>query len=91
MDIRRGNLTIISIHALEHASRKDAEKLKNILQGKSRRVKDAIKIMEKSGSIDYARSKANYFASEAKKCLRVRLLRRSELTSLVDKVVHRCR
>lgn len=74
-DITEGKRTLITIHAMRNASGADAEKLRSILSSKTQeqaKIRGAIALLEKHGSIDYAESYATRLMS---KC-------RSQLSSL---------
>lgn len=70
-DIREGKKTIMIIHAL---SRSDEDERRFILSTLGREdaddeVKEVIKILDKMGSLDYAKSKAMYFSKMAKEAI----------------------
>jgi len=71
-DITEGKRTLITIHALSHAQKKDAQALRSILRSKTHskaKISQAISILEKTGSIDYADSYADHLMSSGKQSL----------------------
>ncbi len=71
-DIESGKKSLIIIHALETLPEEKREVLKNILQKKSNtpeEIKEAINLLKKSGSIEYAKNKAIDLIDSAKKDL----------------------
>ncbi len=67
-DIHEGKRTLLVIHALGHAGKKDAGRLKKILAmhtNDKKLVREAIEIIKRSGSIDYAREKAEKMVEAA--------------------------
>lgn len=67
-DIHEGKRSIMVIHCLDKASEVDANRLKEILALKTtdqELIKEAISIMVKTGSIDYAKKKAEQLINEA--------------------------
>lgn len=66
-DITEGKITLLVIHALQNASIKDKDRLKNILAmhtSDKEIINEAIAIIDKYGSADYAREKANTLEAE---------------------------
>ncbi len=66
-DITEGKITLLVIHALQNASAKDKGRLKDILSMHTtdkRSIAEAIAILDKYGSADYARKKANKLEAE---------------------------
>lgn len=60
-DIHEGKRTIMVLHALDHSSEKDKKRLLEILNAHpsdEKTIREAIAIIEKNGSIEYARGKA---------------------------------
>ena len=60
-DINEGKITLIVIHTLKHSSRKDRERLLEILKMHTEDrnlIKEAVEIMERNGSLDYAKGYA---------------------------------
>lgn len=60
-DIHEGKRTIMVLHTLEHANPKDKKRLLDILNAHpsdEKTIREAISIIEKNGSMDYARKKA---------------------------------
>jgi geranylgeranyl diphosphate synthase type I len=97
-DIRNGKRTLIIVHALERLKRpsKDRDTLLAALgneKATADEVKEAIAVLERTGSIDFVTGQAQEFASEAKKLLAC--LSDSEekrmLTALIDYAVGRDR
>ncbi len=57
-DIQEGKVTLIVVHALNHSSKKDRARLIEILKAHTKseiEIKEAISIMERSGSVKYAK------------------------------------
>ena len=76
LDIKKGKKTLIVCHALSRAKGDDRIKLLDILQTpvdetSDEMVKDAVKILNKIGSIDYANKIALKLVNEAKSELKV--------------------
>ncbi|MFB6206136.1 MAG: polyprenyl synthetase family protein [Haloglomus sp.] len=68
-DIHEGKKTLPVIHAITHADADDAERLVDILwadENTDAEVREAIRVMESAGSIDYARERARALAAEAR-------------------------
>ncbi|VVC72108.1 Short chain isoprenyl diphosphate synthase [uncultured archaeon] len=73
-DISEGKRSLITIHALTHASAKDRKRLSGILLSRTKEQKEigeAIRICRESGSIGYAAGKAKELAEKAKEGLMV--------------------
>ena len=75
-DIREGKRTLMVIHCLNHASKEDRELLLQILNKKrdtktKEDVEGAIKILKKSGSVDYAKNVSKKLAKDAKEYLKI--------------------
>jgi geranylgeranyl diphosphate synthase type I len=73
-DIKNGKRTLIIVHAMEHlkeGSKEKATLLAALGNGKATdvQVNDAIGVLERTGSIEYARTEALRYASEAKQKL----------------------
>lgn len=69
-DISEGKRTLMVVHCLSNASAEDKKRLKSILSSHSKSQSDistAIAMLERYGSIDYAREVANGLVAEAKK------------------------
>ena len=67
-DIKEGKRSLMVIYALEKASKKDKERLIRILDKKEKNKKEileAISILKKCGSIEYAKQKAKEVARES--------------------------
>src|SRR5213594_1091885 len=68
MDIKEGNVTILSIHALEDGSVSDRSELIRILRKRSKdwgEVQTALRMIRESGSVDRAREEARAFGERA--------------------------
>ena len=68
-DITEGKRTLMVVHALQHSGNGDRDRLIEILSSKERDLdvlSEAVGIMDKSGSIDYARNYAENLTSIAK-------------------------
>lgn len=75
-DIKKGKKTSIVCHAFENAESGDKKRLKEILNTPPEKtseelVKEAVKILEKSGSINYAKNHAFKLVKEAKKSISI--------------------
>lgn len=100
-DIVRGKRTLMVIHALHNANRRDAKRLRTILDLPESKctptvVEEAIGILEQAGSLAYGEKTANDLIREAKSYLTA--LPRSEATDalralheMADFVIHRDR
>jgi Geranylgeranyl pyrophosphate synthase len=67
-DIQEGKVTLIVVHALNHSSKKDRARLIEILKAHTKseiEIKEAISIMEKSGSVKYARKVGKSIVDDA--------------------------
>ena len=67
-DIKEGKRTLMVIHALGKASRQDKERLLSILNSHTSdpaSVKEAISILQKNGSIEYAKQRAKGLVMDA--------------------------
>lgn len=72
-DITEGKRTLVVVHALQTLEGADRERLVEILSSKEKDpavLAEAVELMEKSGSIDYARTYAENLTSIAKNRLR---------------------
>lgn len=72
-DITEGKRTLVVVHALQTLEGADRERLIEILSSKAKDpavLQEAVDLMEKSGSIDYARTYAENLTSIAKNRLR---------------------
>ena len=68
-DIREGTKTLMAIHAAEHADPADADRLAEILWAEDNteaEIMEAIDIMRSTGSIAYARDRAETLAASAR-------------------------
>ena len=68
-DITEGKRTLVVVHALQNADEADRKRIIEILSSKEKDpvvLEEAVQIMQKSGSIDYARSYAENLTSIAK-------------------------
>lgn len=95
-DIREGKKTIIVIHALKTASLKEREKLLEALGNRNiskNEILEIVKILEKIGSIDYAKELAMAYINKAKEEVNMLLVKDYEakemLLELADYVVKR--
>ena len=100
-DIVRGKKTLMVVHGLHNANRRDAKRLRTILdlpesKCTPRVVEEAIGILQEAGSLDFAEKTANDLIREAKSYLTA--LPRSEATDalralqeMADFVIHRDR
>lgn len=73
-DISEGKRSLITLHALSHAGQAEKRELIEILGAKTKdlvKVRRAIEICKKAGSIDYAADRARQMVEEAKKKLMV--------------------
>jgi len=71
-DISEGKRTIMVVHCLNHSNESDKKQLLSILASHSKKQADistAIKLLEKYGSIEYAKNTAISLVEDAKKCL----------------------
>ncbi|MFH1420744.1 MAG: polyprenyl synthetase family protein [Candidatus Aenigmatarchaeota archaeon] len=67
-DITEGKRTLMVIHALKNANEKDKKRMKRILKMHTRSrkiIKEAIKIVKKCGSVDYAKQFAQNLVQNA--------------------------
>ena len=94
-DIREGKKTLMVIHAMEHGTADDSERLTEILTkttNSREEILEAIDIIQSTGSIDYASERARAFAARASSQLEGIGLadhRREELTAFTEYVVER--
>jgi geranylgeranyl diphosphate synthase type I len=68
-DVREGKKTLMVIHAVENASLAEAERLEEILwaeENTDEEVKEAVGILEATGSVDYAREAAVELSESSK-------------------------
>ncbi|WP_181686163.1 polyprenyl synthetase family protein [Halorhabdus salina] len=71
-DIREGKKTLMVIHAAENAPAEDVARLEAILQAENNtdeEIRDAIEILQSTGSAEYARQRALTLAEEAREQL----------------------
>ena len=94
-DITEGKRTLMVVHALANANQDDRSRLIEILSAKEKDpavLSEAVEIMERAGSIDYARSYAENLTSIAKNRL-VDMVKpsaaRDMLVSMADWFVNR--
>ena len=67
-DIHEGKRTLMVIHALAHAPKKDAERLKQILASHpsdQKTILEAIEVMNKAGSLEYAQQFSRKLVKDA--------------------------
>jgi len=93
-DIKRGKNTLIIVHALKHANEDDKNKLLSVLGNANAQQKDileVVKILEKTGSIEYAKNRAYEFAKKGKELLKVlpNTEAKDTLSLLIDYMVQR--
>ncbi|TAJ98418.1 MAG: polyprenyl synthetase family protein [Candidatus Manganitrophaceae bacterium] len=93
-DIKEGKVTLPLLHLLQHCSSKEKTELKKIIKKGAYRKKDlsqVIELMERYGSITYARQKAQDYANRAKNDLAIfnDSIHRQALCSVADYVVRR--
>lgn len=94
-DITEGKRTLMVIHALKNLPRKDAEKLLKILNMRTADralIREAIELMERAGSIEYAKNVSKQLAEEALKILKKTLpenAARKKLELLADFLIAR--
>ncbi|WP_251177849.1 polyprenyl synthetase family protein [Adlercreutzia agrestimuris] len=94
-DITEGKRTLVVVHAIQHADEQDRARLIEILSSHEKDAEvlaEAVAIMEKTGSIQYAREYASQLTDQAKQSL-VAQLRESDardlLVSMADWFVNR--
>ncbi|HEX17442.1 MAG TPA: polyprenyl synthetase family protein [Thermoplasmatales archaeon] len=95
-DIREGKKTLMIIHALSNADQRDREKILSILGKKdasNEEIKEIVEILERIGSLDYAKERAMEFSRKAKESLSnlQNNEARSSLEELVDYSISRRR
>jgi len=93
-DIRKGKKTLIMVHALNNSSAADRKKILSILGKKGaekKKIDEVIAILEKTGSIGYAKDKVKKLSEESKKALLSlpSTQARSDLTTLSDYLMNR--
>ena len=67
-DIREGKKTLLVLHAIEESDPEDAERLADIIaadENTDEEVHEALRILEESGSIEYARQRALALSDQA--------------------------
>ncbi|MFC3956910.1 polyprenyl synthetase family protein [Halovivax cerinus] len=67
-DIREGKKTLLVLHAIEESDPADAERLADIVAAEENtddEIADALRIIEESGGIEYARERARELSDEA--------------------------
>ncbi|VVB66432.1 Geranylfarnesyl diphosphate synthase [Candidatus Gugararchaeum adminiculabundum] len=72
-DITEGKRTLAVLHAMAKLGKNDAQELKRIIDSKSsdqKQILKAIELMNRSGSIEYAKSKAKELVVKAKEELK---------------------
>ncbi len=68
-DIREGKKTLLVLHAIEQAPPAQADRLEAILEAETNtddEIREALTILEETGSIEYARERARELAAEAR-------------------------
>ena len=94
-DITEGKRTLMIIHALRTLPKREAERLKEILDmktGDRKLITEAIELIRKSGSIEYAKQISRKLAEEALKILREAIPedeRRRKLEALANFLITR--
>jgi geranylgeranyl diphosphate synthase type I len=93
-DIKRGKNTLIVVHALKHAKEEDKHKLLSVLgnaNAQQKEISEAVKILENTGSIEYARNRAYEYAKKGKELLKVLPDSKAKetLAALIDYMVQR--
>ena len=94
-DITEGKRTLMIIHALKNLPPQDSKRLENILNMKTNEkmlIGEAIELMKKAGSIEYAKEVSKKLAEEALKALREVLPeaeKRKKLESLANLLITR--
>lgn len=94
-DITEGKRTLVVVHALKYANEADRSRLIEILSSKEKDqnvLSEAVDIMIRAGSIDYARAYAEDLSSRAKKYLQDKIkasAARDLLLSMADWFVNR--
>ncbi|HUH36780.1 MAG TPA: polyprenyl synthetase family protein [Spongiibacteraceae bacterium] len=69
-DLAEGKFTLPILHALQHTTGDDAQRLRDIITTKDRsRTRELVDILNRSGSLDYARNQANLHAERARQQL----------------------
>jgi geranylgeranyl pyrophosphate synthase len=71
-DISEGKRTLMVVHCLSNTSAGESERLISILSSHSKKqdeIREAIAMLERSGSVEYARKRAGRLVTEAKKKL----------------------
>jgi len=71
-DIRQGKKSVVVVHALENLAEADANKLKSILSAGELDDENfdlAVSLIEKAGSVDYAKSRVEELSREAKESI----------------------
>jgi geranylgeranyl diphosphate synthase type I len=94
IDIREGKVTIAALHSLKHSKSFDKKVLESIIKKKRKSKRDidmASEIIKKSGSIDYAFKRAEWFNKMAKEELKTLpdSEAKSRLLSITDNVLYR--
>lgn len=85
-DITEGKRTLVVVHALKNASESDRAQLVEILSSKEKNqdvLAEAVEIMQRAGSIEYARAYAEKLTSDAK----MRLVEKIEPSKARDLLV----
>ena len=94
-DITEGKRTLVVVHAIQHANDQDRARLIEILSSHEKDPKvlaEAVDIMEKTGSIQYARDYASRLTEQAKQSLVEQVAQtdaRDLLISMADWFVNR--
>jgi octaprenyl-diphosphate synthase len=71
-DLKEGRITLPLIHALAHVSEADRRRLRDLAQEvKPENAPDILALLQKNGSLDYAREQARQFTLKAQENLKV--------------------
>ena len=93
LDLQRRKKTIILIHAMENTNDTDRKKLEEFLRGGVINLRELMDIFRRTGSIDFAKRKANEHLINVK--TKIRMLEdnpvKQYLEKLVDYVANRVR
>ncbi|UPM43756.1 polyprenyl synthetase family protein [Halocatena salina] len=71
-DIREGKKTLMVIHAANNASPQEVARMENILwadENTTEEIETVVELLYETGSVDYAREKAQQLSNDARACL----------------------
>ncbi len=93
-DIREGSVTLLTLHALQNGSKREAKELADIVRKETKDggdVSRALEIILGSGAVEAARKRAWEYGEKAKESLGMVTAgpRKLELLKLVDYVLNR--